>query len=80
MRILVDGGGNLIDGLPEDVSTAAVNRVVCWLAKQPNVEALRMHAAARFDHRKLVVADGKIAWSGGRNFTAPSFFEYHDLS
>jgi len=81
VRVLVDGGGNLIDGLPADASTTAVNRVVCWLAKQPYVEVLRTrNAAARFDHRKLVVADGKVAWSGGRNFTAPSFFEYHDLS
>ncbi len=81
VRVLVDGGGNLIDGLPEDASTAQVNRVVTWLAKQPNVEVLRTrNAAARLDHRKLVVADGRLAWSGGRNFTAESFFEYHDLS
>jgi cardiolipin synthase len=81
LRVLVDGGGNLIDGLPCEASTAEVNRVVCWLSKQPNVEVLRTrNAAARFDHRKLVVADGRVAWSGGRNFTAPSFFEYHDLS
>jgi cardiolipin synthase len=81
VRVLVDGGGNLIDGLPTTASSAEVNRVVCWLAKQPNVEVLRTrNAAARFDHRKLVVADGTLAWSGGRNFTAPSFFEYHDLS
>jgi cardiolipin synthase len=81
VRVLVDGGGNLIDGLPPSASTAEVNRVVCWLARQPHVQVLRTrNANARFDHRKLVVADGRIAWSGGRNFTAPSFFEYHDLS
>jgi cardiolipin synthase len=81
VRVLVDGGGNLIDGLPADASTAEVNRVVCWLSRQPHVEVLRTrNAVARFDHRKLVVADGRVAWSGGRNFTAPSFFEYHDLS
>jgi cardiolipin synthase len=81
VRVLVDGGGNLIDGLPKGASAAEVNRVVCRLARQPYVEVIRTrNAAARFDHRKLVVADGRLAWSGGRNFTAPSFFEYHDLS
>jgi cardiolipin synthase len=35
---------------------------------------------AHFDHRKLVVLDGRIAWTGGRNFTLASFFEYHDVS
>jgi cardiolipin synthase len=81
VRVLVDGGGNLIDGQPPSASTAAVNRTVCWLAQQPHVEVLRTrNAAARFDHRKLVVADGALAWSGGRNFTSASFFENHDLS
>ena len=81
MRVLVDGGGNLIDGLPKEATASEVNRVVCWLAKQPHVEVLRTrNPNVRFDHRKLVVADGRLAWSGGRNFTQPSFFEYHDLS
>ena len=81
VRVLVDGGGNLIDGLPKGATAAEVNRVVCKLAKQPFVEVLRTrNPVARFDHRKLVVADGRVAWSGGRNFTGPSFHEYHDLS
>ncbi len=81
VRVLVDGGGNLIHGLPDEASAAEVNRVVCWLSHQPYVEVLRTrNAVARFDHRKLVLADGRLAWSGGRNFTGPSFFEYHDLS
>ena len=81
VRVLVDGGGNLIDGLPKEATASEVNRVVCWLAKQPHVEVLRTrNPNVRFDHRKLVVADGRLAWSGGRNFTRPSFFEYHDLS
>ncbi len=81
VRVLVDGGGNLIEGQPKEAPAAEVNRVVCWLARQPYVEVLRTRdAAARFDHRKLVVADGRLAWSGGRNFTGRSFGEYHDLS
>ncbi len=81
VRVLVDGGGNLIDGLPKEASVAEVNRVVCWLARQPYVEVVRTrNAAARFDHRKLVVADGRLAWTGGRNFTGPAFFKDHDLS
>ena len=28
----------------------------------------------------LVVADGCVAWSGGRNFTDEAFFVSHDLS
>jgi cardiolipin synthase len=81
VRVLVDGGGNLIDGLPKEASAAEVNRVVCWLAHQTHVEVIRTrNALVRFDHRKLVVADGRLAWSGGRNFTRPSFSEDHDLS
>jgi cardiolipin synthase len=81
VRVLVDGGGNLLQGLPKKASAAEVNRVVCQLAEQPYVEVIRTRDAwLRFDHRKLVVADGRVAWSGGRNFTAPSFFEAHDLS
>jgi cardiolipin synthase len=81
LRVMVDGGGNLMSGLPPEAPTAEVNRVVCWLAGQPHVELLRTrNPCARFDHRKLVVADGRLAWSGGRNFTRPSFFEDHDLS
>ena len=81
VRVLVDGGGNLIDGQPRGASVAELNRVICWLARQPNVELLRTrNPVARFDHRKLVVADNRLAWSGGRNFTQPSFFEHHDLS
>jgi cardiolipin synthase len=34
----------------------------------------------RFDHRKLVVADGRIAWDGGRNFVDSAFDRDHDLS
>jgi cardiolipin synthase len=81
VRVLVDGGGNLIFGLPETASVAEVNRVVCWLARQPHVEVLRTrNACARFDHRKLVLVDDRAAWTGGRNFTQVSFFGQHDLS
>ncbi|MFL5245729.1 MAG: phospholipase D-like domain-containing protein [Gemmataceae bacterium] len=81
VRVLVDGGGNMISGLPPNASAAEANRIVCWLARQPYVEVMRTrNPAARFDHRKLVLADGQVAWSGGRNFTAASFFDYHDLS
>jgi cardiolipin synthase len=81
VRVLVDGGGNLVFGLPEAAPIADVNRVVCWLAHQPHVEVVRTrNPCARFDHRKLVVADGRVAWTGGRNFTQASFFGQHDLS
>ena len=33
-----------------------------------------------FDHRKLVVADGRVAFDGGRNFRTDAFREAHDLS
>src|SRR5262249_40089056 len=78
---LVDGGGNLIFGPPEEKTAAEVNAAVAWLAAQPNVEVLRTRdGLARFDHRKLVLVDDRVAWSGGRNFTISSFFEYHDVS
>lgn len=99
VRVLVDGGANLIfapspatDPLPgEPPSTASrqekprtaaeVNRVVCWLAQQPCVELIRIrNPCAHFDHRKLVLVDGRCAWAGGRNFTQPAFFVRHDMS
>ena len=81
VRVLVDGGANLIHGPPERKTARDVNAVLAWLKAQPYVEVLRTrNGFAHFDHRKLVLADGGVAWTGGRNFTAPSFFTYHDLS
>jgi cardiolipin synthase A/B len=81
VRILVDGGANLVFGLPRDASTAEVNETVCWLARQPYIELLRTrNPFGRHDHRKLVVADGQIAWTGGRNFTERAFVQRHDVS
>jgi cardiolipin synthase len=81
VRVLVDGGGNLVFGQPRTAPSERVNQVVCWLSRQPYVQVLRTRDAfARFDHRKLVLADGRAAWLGGRNFTAVSFFGQHDLS
>lgn len=81
VRVLVDGGANLIFGKPATATTADVNRAVCWLATQPNIEVLRTRIGfARFDHRKLVLADGRRAWSGGRNFNHSAFFYYHDAT
>jgi cardiolipin synthase A/B len=58
-----------------------VNAAVCWLARQPHVAVVRTrNPAFRFDHRKLVVADGRLAWSGGRNFRDESFERDRDLS
>jgi cardiolipin synthase len=81
VRILVDGGGNLIFGHSCRPRDPDVNGVVRDLAQQPYVEMIRnRNAFGHFDHRKLVVADGCKAWTGGRNFTARSFFDQHDLS
>jgi cardiolipin synthase A/B len=82
VRVLVDGGGNLIFPAPGDgTGAAAVNRTVGWLARQPYVEVVRTRdPLGHFDHRKLVVADGRLAWSGGRNFTHLAFQGRHDLS
>jgi cardiolipin synthase len=81
VRILVDGGGNLIFGHCCCDRDPDVNGVVRDLARQPYVEVIRnRNPFGHFDHRKLVVIDGQVAWTGGRNFTARSFFENHDLS
>jgi cardiolipin synthase len=81
VRVLVDGGGNLIYGRPEGAPAPQVNRAVCWLARQPNVALLRTrNGGARFDHRKLVVVDGQVAWTGGRNFNEAAFFRQNDVS
>jgi len=82
VRVLIDGGGNLVFApLAKKGPDADVNRVVCALAKQPNVEVVRIRTPfCRFDHRKLVLIDGRTAWAGGRNFTHRSFFCQRDLS
>jgi cardiolipin synthase A/B len=81
VRVLIDGGGNLLHGDPREASATEVNQAVCWLAAQPHVTVIRVRDPAfRFDHRKLVVADGRVAWSGGRNLADDAFFEQHDLS
>jgi cardiolipin synthase len=81
VRVLVDGGGNLIFGCPCRGKDRDVNRVVWDLARKPYVDVIRIrNPFARFDHRKLVVVDGRAAWTGGRNFTKQSFEEFHDIS
>jgi phosphatidylserine/phosphatidylglycerophosphate/cardiolipin synthase-like enzyme len=81
VRVLIDGGGNMIHGPPESHKAGEVNEVIGWLARQPHLEVLRTrNPLASFDHRKLMIVDGNVAWSGGRNFTLASFFEYHDVS
>jgi cardiolipin synthase len=81
VRVLIDGGGNLLQGQPEEASAGEANAVVCWLARQPNVQVIRTrNPFFRFDHRKLVLVDGRLAWSGGRNFTHEAFFVAHDVS
>ncbi len=80
VRVLV-GGGNLPQGEPRDAPADHVEAVVCWLARQPHVHLIRTrNAFLRFDHRKLVVADGRVAWGGGRNFTEKAFAGDHDLT
>jgi cardiolipin synthase len=81
VRILVDGGGNLIFGAPVHAHAGDVNGVVTKLATQPYVEMIRTRNPFGWvDHRKLVLVDGQQAWTGGRNFTHKSFFEQRDLS
>jgi cardiolipin synthase len=81
VRVLVDGGGTLIHAPPEAKTAAQANEVLGWLIQQPHVQVLRNHnGLGHFDHRKLVVVDDEVAWSGGRNFTLASFVEYHDVS
>jgi cardiolipin synthase A/B len=81
VRVLVDGGGNLVHSEPKTASVEEVNRAVCWLARQPHVTVVRTrNANFHFDHRKLVVADGRVAWTGGRNFVQSAFDKDHDLT
>jgi cardiolipin synthase len=81
VRVLVDGGGNLVFGKAEYAKGRCYNRVIADLAHKPYVEVIRIrNPFARFDHRKLVLVDGQIAWTGGRNFASSAFFKYHDIS
>lgn len=81
VRILVDGSSNLVFAHVQRGGAAAANRLLRTLAETPYIEVLRIrNPFGRFDHRKLVVVDGRAAWTGGRNFMRRSFFEDHDLS
>lgn len=81
VRLLADGGSNLVFAQTESGCAGAANRVLCELANHTHVEVVRVrNAFARFDHRKLVVVDGQTAWTGGRNFMRRAFFEDHDIS
>jgi cardiolipin synthase len=81
VRVLVDGGGNLVFNKAERAPGGCLNHVIAWLARQPHVQVLRIrNPFGRFDHRKLVLVDGQAAWTGGRNFAASAFFKHHDLS
>ncbi len=92
VRLLVDGSANLIfapaprPNSPvgqsgENKTVGEINRVLCWLLQQPNVELIRNRSPlAHFDHRKLVLIDGQTAWAGGRNFTDSAFYERHDIT
>ena len=81
VRVLVDGGGNLFFGHPSPGRESDVNGTVRDLARQPNVDVIRnRNPFVRFDHRKLVIADDRLVWSGGRNFLERAFFQQHDLS
>jgi cardiolipin synthase len=81
VRVLVDDGGNLVFSEPGDAPADEIDRALLWLSCQPHVEVIRArNPFGRFDHRKLVLADGRVAWTGGRNFTANDFFTRHDLT
>src|SRR5262249_39892775 len=81
VRVLIDGGGNLIFGQPEGASAAEVNGALARLLRHPHVEVVRIrNPFARFDHRKLVLIAGRVAWTGGRTFDLPAFFSTHDVS
>jgi cardiolipin synthase len=81
VRILVDGGGNLIFGRVQEERAAGVNQVLRRLADTPGVEVVRgRNPFGRFDHRKLVLADKRIAWTGGRNVSHAAFQDQRDVS
>jgi cardiolipin synthase len=81
VRVLIDGAGNLYFNEPESCSAPEANRVIAALARHPYVEVVRIrNPFGSYDHRKLVLIDGRLVWTGGRNFTSPAFFEHHDLS
>jgi cardiolipin synthase len=81
VRILIDGGANLSQGEPKEATSVEVQKVVCWISQQPNIHLIRTRDPNfHMDHRKLVLADGRVAWSGGRNFTYPAFYKDRDVS
>jgi cardiolipin synthase A/B len=81
VRVLIDGGGNLFFSEPESADASDVNRVVYDLSQHPYIQVVRTrNPFARYDHRKIVLVDGRLAWTGGRNFCREAFFCHHDLT
>jgi cardiolipin synthase len=81
VRVLIDGGGNLVFCTRKHAPDGHFNRVIGELSRHPYVEVVRIrNPFGRFDHRKLVLVDNRAAWTGGRNFSDISFFHQHDLS
>jgi cardiolipin synthase len=81
VRVLIDGGGNLFFSEPEAAAAADVNRVIYDLSQHPYIQVVRTrNPFARYDHRKIVLVDGRLAWTGGRNFCREAFFCHHDLT
>ena len=71
VRFLIDGIGRFLDGHPSlhPLSTGGVDVAVFM----PILHSPREGRTNLRNHRKLVIADGRRVWCGGRNFAAEYF-------
>ncbi len=51
------------------------------LEAEPNIRLIQApDPGARFDHRKIAVVDGRVAWTGGMILTRPALEEWHNFA
>ena len=78
VRLLLDGIGRWLGGRFDAGGLKAAGVEVVTFV--PPFRAILRGRANLRNHRKLVVADGRRLWCGGRNFAAEYFETWHDLS
>jgi cardiolipin synthase len=78
VRLIVDRTGYLIHNPPAAHNACTFLDV---LRAVPNLSVIEAPAAfLRFDHRKLAVIDGRVAWSGGVILTEVERCRWHDIA
>jgi cardiolipin synthase len=81
VRVMIDRGGFVIGETNEHVIVGGRPSFIDALRAEPNVHVIETpDPGFRFDHRKLAVADDRIAWSGSMILTRPSLERWHNFN